>query len=120
MQALFVSGELSILTRGGGGTPAARDRDEGGGSPCWATGTPAPATMKAAHVEMLNEPEASPPVPTTSIASSGAATVSILARMAVTAPVISSTVSPPTRRPIRHAPISSGATQPGIMLLNAP
>ncbi len=52
---------------------------------------------------MLNEPEASPPVPTTSIASGGAFTPSILARMVVTAPVISSTVSPRTRKAISSA-----------------
>ena len=52
---------------------------------------------------MLNEPEASPPVPTTSMASGGAVTRSILARMAATAPVISSTVSPRTRSAIEQA-----------------
>ena len=81
-------------------TSAAPDFDDSARLPCLATGTPAPATMKAAQVEMLNEPEASPPVPTTSIASAGAFTPSILARMVVTAPVISSTVSPRTRK--RH------------------
>ena len=81
-------------------TSAAPDFDDSARLPCLATGTPAPATMKAAQVEMLNEPEASPPVPTTSMASAGAFTPSILARMVVTAPVISSTVSPRTRK--RH------------------
>ena len=61
---------------------------------------------------MLKEPEASPPVPTTSMASSGASTVSISARMAVTAPVISSTVSPRTRSPISSAPICDGVRRP--------
>ena len=42
--------------------------------PCLATGTPAAATTSAAVVEMLNVPLPSPPVPTTSIAPSGAST----------------------------------------------
>src|SRR5262249_49735917 len=76
--------------------------------PGLARGTPAPATIKAAQVEMLKEPEASPPVPTTSIASGGAITRSIFSRIAVTAPVISSTVSPRTRNAINRAPICEG------------
>ncbi len=58
--------------------------------------------MSAAQVEILNEPEASPPVPTTSMASGGASTRSIFARIVVTAPVISSTVSPRTRNAIKE------------------
>src|SRR6185436_7069812 len=76
---------------------------------------PAPATMKAAQVEMLYDPDASPPVPTTSMASGGAATFCILARMVVTAPVISSTVSPRRRRPINSPPICDGVASPDIM-----
>ena len=37
--------------------------------PCLATGTPAPAATKLAAVEMLNEPEWSPPVPHRSMGS---------------------------------------------------
>ena len=96
-------------------TSAAPDFDDSARLPCLATGTPAPATMNAAQVEMLNEPEASPPVPTTSIASGGAFTPSILARMVVTAPVISSTVSPRTRSAISSAPICEGVASPDIM-----
>jgi hypothetical protein len=54
-------------------------------------------------------------VPTTSIAPSGASTLSIFARMVVTAPVISSTVSPRTRSPISNAPICEGVASPDIM-----
>ena len=86
-------------------TSAAPERDDSARLPCLATGTPAPATMKAAQVETLTEPEPSPPVPTTSTASSGAMTRSILPRIADTAPVISSTVSPRTLSAIRKAPI---------------
>ena len=55
-------------------TSAAPDFDDSARLPCLATGTPAPATMNAAQVEILYEPEASPPVPTTSMASGGAFT----------------------------------------------
>src|ERR1700733_14931262 len=47
-----------------------------------------------------------------SMAPGGAATVSILRRMAVTAPVISSIVSPRTRNPKRKPPICAGVTSP--------
>ena len=49
----------------------------------------------------------------------GASTRSILARMAVTAPVISSTVSPRTRNAISRPPICEGVASPDIMLSNA-
>src|SRR5947208_4863841 len=71
--------------------------------------------MKAAQVEMLNEPDASPPVPTTSTAPGGAFTPSILARIVVTAPVISSTVSPRTRKAINSPPICEGVASPDII-----
>ncbi len=94
------SGLRSIFTPSEDSTSAAPERDDSARLPCLATGTPAPATMKEAQVDTLTEPEPSPPVPTTSIASAGALTCSILARIAETAPVISSTVSPRTRK--RH------------------
>src|SRR6478752_497550 len=43
-------------------TSAAPDLEESARLPCLATGTPAPATMNAAQVEMLNDPDASPPI----------------------------------------------------------
>ena len=112
----------SILTPSAPSTSAAPERDDRARLPCFATGTPAPATMKAAQVEMLKEPDASPPVPTTSIASGGASTLSILARMAVTAPVISSTsrrarAAPSAGRPSARAsprPTSCGRTRARI------
>src|ERR1700734_841320 len=119
MQCPICSGLRSILTPSAASTSAAPDFDDKARLPCLATGTPAPATMKAAQVEMLNEPEASPPVPTTSMASAGATTPSILPRIAVTAPVISSTVSPRTRKAINRPPICEGVTSPDIMLSNA-
>src|ERR1035437_8829034 len=115
MQAPTCSALMSILTPSACSTSAAPDFDDWARVRCVATGTPAPATINAAQVEMLKEPEASPPVPTTSIASDGACTPSILARMVVTAPVISSMVSPRTRKPISSAPICEGVASPDIM-----
>src|SRR4051794_15215577 len=108
------SGLRSILTPSADSTSAAPERDDRARLPCFATGTPTPATMKEAQVETLTEPEPSPPVPTTSIASAGAVTRSILARIADTAPVISSTVSPRTRSAIRSPPICEGVASPDI------
>src|SRR3954467_152287 len=113
------SGVRSILTPREASTSAAPDRDDSARLPCLATGTPAPATMKEAQVDTLTEPEPSPPVPTTSIASAGALTCSILARIAETAPVISSTVSPRTRKAISNPPIWEGVASPDIMLSKA-
>ena len=60
--------------------------------PCFATGTPAPATTKAAAVETLKVPAPSPPVPQVSIArGSGAGAPSARARSARAAATISST-----------------------------
>src|SRR5579883_1095806 len=119
MQRAMASAPISILTPSAASTSAAPERDDSARLPCLATGTPAPATINAAQVEMLNEPEASPPVPTTSMASAGAATRSILARMTVTAPVISSTVSPRTRSAISKAPICEGVASPPIICSKA-
>src|SRR3954462_13695363 len=113
------SGLMSILTPSEESTSAAPERDDSARLPCLATGTPQPATMNEAQVETLTEPDPSPPVPTTSTASAGALTRSILARIADTAPVISSTVSPRTRNAINSPPICEGVASPDIMLSNA-
>ena len=65
--------------------------------PCLATGTPAPATTKAARVEMLNVPAPSAPVPHRSTAPSGASTRTARARMTRAKAASSSGVSPRTR-----------------------
>ena len=119
MQRPTCSGVMSILTPSEDSTSAAPERDDSARLPCLATGTPAPATMNEAQVETLTEPEPSPPVPTTSTASAGALTRSILARIAETAPVISSTVSPRTRSAINNPPICEGVASPDIMLSKA-
>src|ERR1700760_1714171 len=113
------SGLRSIFTPSAASTSAAPDREDSARLPCLATGMPAPATMNDAQVETLTEPEPSPPVPTMSTASAGASTRSILARMTLTAPVISSTVSPRTRSAITSAPICDGVASPDIMLSKA-
>src|SRR5664279_106853 len=119
MQAPTCSALSSILTPSACSTSAAPDFDDSARLPCLATGTPAPATMNAAQVEILNEPEASPPDAIDVVGTGGACTPSILARMVVTAPVISSTVSPRTRKPISSAPICEGVASPDIMLSKA-
>src|SRR6476469_5372338 len=119
MQVPTCAASRSILTPSACRTSAAPDFDDSARLPCLATGTPAPATINAAQVEMLNEPDASPPVPTTSTAPGGALTPSILERMVVTAPVISSTVSPRTRSAINNPPICDGVASPDIMLSKA-
>src|SRR6516164_267367 len=113
------SGLMSIFTPSEDDTSAAPERDESARLPCLATGTPAPATIKAAQVETFTEPEPSPPVPTISTASGGAVTRSIFERIAETAPVISSTVSPRTRSAINRPPICEGVASPDIMLSKA-
>ena len=113
------AGVMSILTPSEDNTSAAPERDDSARLPCLATGTPAPATMNEAQVDTLTEPEPSPPVPTTSTASAGASTRSILERIAETAPVISSTVSPRTRSAINRPPICEGVASPDIMLSKA-
>ena len=62
MQREIASGASSMRTPSAASTSAAPQREDSARLPCLATGTPAPATMKAAQVEMLNEPDASPPV----------------------------------------------------------
>src|SRR5258707_113603 len=119
MQRPTCSGLMSILTPSEDNTSAAPERDDSARLPCLATGTPTPATMNEAQVETLTEPEPSPPVPTTSTASAGALTRSILARIADTAPGISSTVSPRTRSAISNPPICEGVASPDIMLSKA-
>ena len=91
------SSGTSTFTPSAASTSAPPVREDSARLPCLATGTPQPATTKVTAVETFSVPAASPPVPQTSIASGGAATAVIRARMARTAPVISGTVSPRTR-----------------------
>ena len=98
--ALDAVGREPDLDAEGGERVRGARREDAARLPCLATVIPQAAAMIAASVDTLKEPEPSPPVPTMSIASGGALTLSIFARMAATAPVISSTVSPAD--PQRH------------------
>ena len=89
MQWPIASGVMSILTPSAVSTSAAPVCEDRPRLPCLATGTPAPAITKAEAVEMLTLCEPSPPVPTMSMAPSGASTFSIFSRMVATAPEIS-------------------------------
>ncbi len=91
---------------------AAPDSDEAALLPCLATGTPQAATVKMVAVEMFRVFLPEPPVPTISIAPSGAFTGTQLRRMAEAAPAISSTVSPRVRRAISSPPIWLGVASP--------
>ncbi len=77
----MASGARSILTPSAVSTSAAPVCEDSPRLPCLATGTPPPAITKAEAVDMLTLCELSPPVPTMSIAPSGASTVSIFSRM---------------------------------------
>ena len=72
-------------------TSEAPDFDDSARLPCLATGTPAAATTIEAAVEMLSVSAPSPPVPTMSMASSGASTGTIFSRRIETAAAISPT-----------------------------
>ena len=100
-------------------TSAAPDLEDAARLPCFAMGTPHPATTIAMQVEILYVPDRSPPVPTTSIAPSGALIVVALARMVVAAPVISSTVSPRVWRANSSPPICEAVASPDIMISKA-
>src|SRR5262245_55597219 len=113
------SGAHSMLTPSATSTSDEPEREEIERLPCLATGTPAPATTKAAQVEMLCVPLASPPVPQVSIAPSGARTATARALSARAAPAISSTVSPRTRSPISSAAICASVAPPDMMMPNA-
>ena len=105
----------SRLTPNAASTSAAPHFDERARLPCFATGTPQPATTRAAPVDILNVPAPSPPVPTMSMASSGACTRRARARRTRTAPVISSTDSPRTRIAISRPPICAGVASPAMI-----
>src|SRR5712691_6584150 len=95
--------------------------------PCLATLRPAPATTNAVAVEMLNVPEASPPVPqvSTSISrsvpvrpatsSARVRTRATLLRMTWAKPISSSTVSPFMRSAVRNAAICTLVATPDMI-----
>ena len=76
-------------------------RPEAARLPCFATGTPAPATTIADRVEMLNVPLRSPPVPQVSSTGAGGETGFANSSAVRASPSSSSTVSPLVRRASR-------------------
>ena len=93
-------------------TSAAPQRELMERLPCLATRTPAPATTKAAAVEMLKVLRVSPPVPQVSISGSLAANLrpcgkigAAWRRITLAKPTSSSTVSPFMRRAARKPAI---------------
>ena len=97
-------------------TPSASSRsadptdDDAARFPCLATGTPQPATVKAAIVEMLTVCSWSPPVPTMSMASGPMENVDADSIMASMNPVISSAVSPLAVNAVRKLAINTPST----------
>jgi len=112
------SSEISIRTPSASSTSAEPARELIDRLPCFATRAPAPATTNAAHVEMLNVPFASPPVPHVSTIPSIAAahparnTGAACLRIAVANPTNSSTVSPFVRSALSSTLISSSVARP--------
>ena len=104
----------SIRTPSASSTSAAPERDVTPRLPCFATGTPAPATTKAAVVEMLKVCRRSPPVPTTSTTASRSprSTQAPSRRMVVANPTTSSMVSPLVRSAMRNAAACTSPTRP--------
>ncbi len=80
--------------------------------PCLATVRPAPATTKDVTVEMLKVWLASPPVPQVSTIGKGVFIGTALARIVLTRPIISSTVSSLSRRAVTKAPNWAGVASP--------
>jgi hypothetical protein len=84
--------------------------------PCLATVTPAPATTKAAAVEMLNVCKPSPPVPQVSTTVPGGASTAVnFSRMARALPAMTSAVSPRMRRAVMKEAICAGVASPAMI-----
>ncbi len=96
-----------------------QERDVAARFPCLATVTPAAAQTMAAVVEMLNVPNRSPPVPTTSRISRARVPVSsggwiALARKARAKAAISAVVSPFSASRVRKSAFVPGGTVPSM------
>ncbi len=87
--------------------------------PCLATLRPAPATAKAAAVEMLKVEALSPPVPQVSTTMPSAWTGMALSRITRAMPAISSLVSPFIRSAVTKAPNCAGVTWPSMISVMA-
>ena len=88
--------------------------DDAARLPCLTTGAPAPATTRAAIVEMFTEWERSPPVPTMSTAGPGTSIRWAAASIAAARPDISAAVSPLLRSATAKAAIWAGVASPAM------
>src|SRR4051812_48598761 len=113
------AGPRSITTPSASNTSADPDADDAARLPCLHTGTPAPATTKAAMVDTFTLWLRSPPVPQVSMASGLTCTGSANASMVRTRPVISSTVSPRVRRAMAKPAIWAEVAFPSKMSASA-
>ena len=114
--AWVLSGGMSMTAPNASRTSAAPHLLLAALFPCLATGTPQEATTNADVVEMLNDPERSPPVPTISSASEWSpGSFSPWALISVAEAAISSTVSPFTVRAVRYDDIRVGVHSPLMM-----
>ena len=89
--------------------------DDAARLPCLTIVTPAQAATKAEVVEMLNEFDLSPPVPTISSAWPPILNCAAFARIPVAAPAISSSVSPFIASAVRNEEITASLTSPLII-----
>ena len=103
------SGPSAMFTPSSSSTSALPVEPDAARFPCLATFTPAPAATSPTVVEMLKVWDASPPVPHVSTSGPSTSTESPLLRITPAMPVISSSVSPLTRRAVRNAPSWAGA-----------
>ena len=90
-------------------TSAVPDLEDAPRFPCFATGTPQAATTKVTAVDTFRLCDPSPPVPHTSMASTGAPTRTIRSRSTPAAAAISAGVSPRSASATRKAAISASA-----------
>ena len=116
IQRATEAGGRAICTPRASSTSAEPVREEAARPPCLQTGTPAPATTRAAIVETLIVPAWSPPVPQVSTSrlpsSAGTGTLSATSSMASNMPVSSSEVSPLQRKPKMNAATCDGVAAP--------
>jgi hypothetical protein len=107
---------ISTFTPSASSTSMLPARLEAARPPCFATGTPAPATTKAAAVEMLKVCAPSPPVPQVSTArGSGQGSWRARERMARAAATISPTVSPLVRSATSRAAHRTSEPRPSMI-----
>ena len=114
-QAFTCAASRSILTPNASSTSALPQELLMARLPCLATLSPAPATTKAAAVEMLIVLALSPPVPQVSTRGPATTTGTALALIARASPMISSTVSPLSLSAVTKAPICAGVASPAII-----